>query len=129
MKIFISVQANLSLLGIGLHQSMQEYPLNRKNVLTIFILSLWTVLNGLYFHYEAKTFNEYTICVYTMLTGTVAVIVFLITIWKMWHFFTFLLEIQSIVNESESIAIKIECSSLLFIVHFRIKKFKVKRNA
>lgn len=114
MRILRANQKSFSLLGITFHQSMQKYPFNRKNLLAIFILSLSTAFNGLYFPYEAKTSSEYTVCVYTTLTGAVCVISFSIVLSKMWDSFMMMHDIEIILKNSESITAtttqkKIEC--------------------
>lgn len=131
MKILKSNRKNFSFLGITFEQSMQKYPFNWKNLLVIFILCSSTVFNGLYLHYDAKTFNEYTICVYTTGTGMVSVISFSIVLWKMWPSFIMMNDIEIIFKKSESISIKFKCAffaSFVKIVYIRIKKSKVKRN-
>lgn len=108
MKFFVTVAKSWALLGFTQRQSIQKHPFNRRNLLALFVLMFCSILNGLYFFYEAETFNELTLSAYTTITHIVAVITLFISVLQMRPFLNFMFQTEEILNKSQRISIVVE---------------------
>lgn len=79
MEIFQPIRNRLSTVGIVPYR---KYPLNSRNLLTLFMLSLGAVLNCVHLLYEANTFKEFADSVCASSSMVTASIFFTIVIWK-----------------------------------------------
>lgn len=79
MEIFEPIRKRMSVVGIAPYQ---KYPLNSKNIITLFMLIMGALLNCVHLLHEADTFKEYADSFCASASMIVAAIVFVILIWE-----------------------------------------------
>lgn len=101
MKIFQTVQENMSHLGISQYCSMQKNPINWRNMSVLLLQIVSTVMYCMYLFYVAATFKEYTESAYVCMLKFATTIIFTILLWRMQKLFDCLNRIEEITNERE----------------------------
>lgn len=101
MQLFQTIQRRFELLGISLHQSMQNSPFNRKIAVTFFIFTLTIASYNVYLFRVAGTFWEYTINIYSNSATSLAVFCYVIVVLKMKKIFAVVGACESIINDSK----------------------------
>lgn len=117
MKTFQVMRKSFAIMGIGEKQSQQKYLINVRNMITLFMLSGAATLNCFHLYYEAKTFNDYAIGIYTGLSLIVAAILFAVIINDMRQVVKCLINIEILVNESKFEMSKKIINSVIFQIY------------
>lgn len=101
MKILQSALRGYAVLGLGQHKSTQKYPLNKENLQTLIILCIAISSTSVYLFHEAKTFQDYTVSVYTSSSVIHGFVGYVIFIWKNQPICELIENVQKALNESE----------------------------
>lgn len=111
LKLFQTTQKNLAEFGFKKNHSI----LNAQHVRNTFTSSLTITLQFLYVYYEAKSVEEYMLCIFMILMTTGILMNHLITILKTKLLFNLIDDFQNLANESEwffSEMWKFECKTI-----------------
>lgn len=101
MKILQTAQENLSYLGISWYYSIQQYPINVRNVTAFLTLGSSAAMDCVYLCWVATTFQEYTDSVFTFSSIFSGTTIFACVIWRMRLVLDCINQIEKIANESE----------------------------
>lgn len=83
MKYHQSALRSCEVLGLLQHQSTkQQFAINRRMILTFFILCMAFCSCCTYFFVEANTFQEYALSVYISSTFMLGAVTYAIFVWK-----------------------------------------------
>lgn len=112
IKIFESVQNNFELLGISSHRANQNHFLDVKFWMILLQFGVVLISYMCYIFYEAKTFEEYTSTMYSILTLLTTALHFLMHQWKMRNLFKFIVNFENFINKSEY-KIRVQCIKIV----------------
>lgn len=84
MATFQPIRNRFESIGIRVYR---KFPLNFRNLLTLFMLSSGAVLNSAHLLYEAKTFKEFADSVCATVAMITASTLFVVFIWKTLSFY------------------------------------------
>lgn len=112
MKIFQIVQKHFEYLGISCYYSMQQNPINGRNLSAFIVIAATTVITCVYLCSVAATFKEYSDSIYVSSLMIDITVIFAFSVWKMQTLFDCLNQTEKIINESE------------FIVQSSTRKYK-----
>lgn len=99
MKIFQSLCAHFSKLGINSSQSTEEYPFNVKNVFGLLWVSLMVILSNTIS--DAHSFKDYIIILNASIHCNVVCIEYALHVWKMQKIFQFIVCLDTLIQKSE----------------------------
>lgn len=98
MEIFQPIRDRLLVVGIVLYQ---KHPLNLRNLLTLFMLIMGSLLNCVHLFHEAITFKDFTDSFCASSSMIMATILFLILIWKTLSLYRYLNNLEECVTKRE----------------------------
>lgn len=101
MQTFQVMKKSFAVLGINKEVSTQEHLINPRNMATLFMLSGAAVLNGVHLYYEAETFKDYAVGIYSGSSLIVAAILFTVTILNQRRTNKCLKSMEKLVNKSK----------------------------
>ena len=100
-KVLQLTQKNLAIAGIDRDLAAQSYPFNAKIVFSSLTIGLAIVFGLIYVFYEAKTFVEYTQCIFMSSVAGICSFALLILILKVKKLFGFIDGCDGIANTRE----------------------------
>lgn len=100
MKLFESARKNFEVVGYNLHYSNQKYHLNARNMTMLFLMAINTLANGAYVVCRTESFAEYLQDIYVTSSVATALVFFIIEVIMMPELFTFIENLEQIVNKS-----------------------------
>lgn len=101
LKVFELIQRSFATVGIAPILVDQSYPLNGRILFGFLLLDSGICITVKFIIYEAKTFAEYTQCIYGCSMGAIIIISLLILILKVKKLFEFVSDCDGLVNTSE----------------------------
>lgn len=114
VKFFQSVQNNFEMLGISSHRATQNRLLDVKFWMILLQFGVVLISYICFIFHEAKTFEEYTSSMYSILTVLATALHFLMNQWKMRNLFHFTANLENFINKSEY---RIRTNRLLLYLH------------
>lgn len=99
MIIFQSIQKYFSILGINSSALRKNQVFNIRNVLTVFLFGVLSVSTTEFLVFEATSFREYADSFYSACTISLVGANFAVLMWKTAKVFTFIEELQNIIQE------------------------------
>lgn len=107
MKLFITVQKQLALVGIHSPRSNERILfVNAHSMLILLVFIISQITNIAFILYEAQEFEEYTTVINDLMMVSIIVIDFAILIWKTKIVFTFIRRFENFIQKSEFDSIK-----------------------
>lgn len=97
MKIFQNIQKNWAKEGFGADQS----SFNNMNIRHLFIFLSAIILQFAYLFHEAKSLEEYMLCIFMLVAEVSIFIDFLNTVFKKAQIFQLIDDLQTLTDESE----------------------------
>lgn len=101
MQTFVMMKKSFALLGVSKVNLLQKNRINIRNMTALMWQSGAAISNCVYLLYEAETFNDYAIGIYSGSSLIVGVILFIISILHMRQINKCLDNIERLVNESK----------------------------
>lgn len=100
MQILKSTYDSLLLMGLSSHQSIQKYPVNARNLISLFIFCL-NLLGVVGFLISGtQDLKEFFDSMFTTVTVSLTILIFINLVWNMRRLFEFLSHLEGTVNQS-----------------------------